>query len=634
MSKDIIVVGAGFAGVAAARKLGKKYKNDPNVKITLIDRHSYLTYMTELHEVAGGRVEPDAIKYDLKKIFGRLRNVQLVTDNILNIDYEKQEIEGEHGSHHYDYLVLAMGGEANDFGVTGVKEHGLTLWSMEAAERVREHIIDSVYQAAREHDEDKRRALLSFVVCGAGFSGVEMVGELFEWLPILAKEHKLNPEEISYHLIEAAPNILNTVTEKEQERALRYMEKKGVKISLGDGIVEVKEDEVVLASGKVIPSHTTIWTAGVQANQELADWDLERGRAGRLVVDEYMKAIDKDNVYVAGDLVYFEDPSHDGQLIPQIVQAAEQTGDIAAQSIISEISGSQKEAFRGKYDGNMVSIGSRYSVSRLYGKYSIDGFISTFVKHAANVRYFLSIGSLYYAWIYIVHEILNVKNRRTMLRGHSSTQGNVAWALLMRLFYGAMWFIEGLKKCFGMFGAESWFGEDLKMPFDWVQIADATSAASGEVADATTAASGAAETTTETVNSVFSLNYVYGEEPMLVFEKMPGWFESMMKFFVPNYDVAMFMQKFMSVVELLIGIALIVGIFTWLVSAVTIPLVIVFCLSGMFVWVNMWFIPAALAIMNGAGHCIGLDHYLMPWLKNKLGNWWFGKSKHIYNEAN
>ena len=349
MTKNIVIVGAGFAGVAAARKLAKKYKSDLNINITLIDRHSYLTYMTELHEVAGGRVEPDAIKYDLKKLFGRLKNVKLVTDKVTHLDHENQKVTTEHGEYAYDYLVLAFGGEANDFGVQGVKEHGFTLWSMEAAERVREHIIDMVYKAAREHDESKRRALLSFLVCGAGFTGVEMIGELFEWLPILAKEHKLNLDEISYHLVEAAPGILNTVTEKEQTRATRFMEKNGVQISLGDGIVAVEEDKVILASGKEIPTYTTIWTAGVQANQEAADWGFERARAGRIVVDEFMQAKGLKNVYVAGDMVYYEDPVNEGQLMPQIVQAAEQTGDIAATSIISEISGTEKEAFKGKY---------------------------------------------------------------------------------------------------------------------------------------------------------------------------------------------------------------------------------------------------------------------------------------------
>ena len=170
-----------------------------------------------------------------------------------------------------------------------------------------------------------------------------------------------------------------------------------------------------------------------------------------------------------------------------------------------------------------------------------------------------------------------------------------------------MWLIEGLKKVFGAFGAESWFGDQLMMPFDWVKMVDTTSAASEAGAETV-------EATTEAAKQIFSLNYTYGEEPMLVFDKMPDWFESLMKFFVPNYDVAMFMQKFMSVLELGIGILLIVGLFTWLVSAGTVVLVVMFCLSGMFVWVNMWFIPVAIALMAGAGHAFGLDHYLMPWL--------------------
>ena len=626
MKKNIVVVGAGFAGVAATRRLAKKYKKDPDIHITLIDRHSFLTYMTELHEVAGGRVEPEAIKYDLKKLFGRLKNVHLVTDKVTHIDHEQQEITTEHGAYPYDYLVLAFGGEANDFGVKGVKDHGFTLWSIEAAERVREHIIDMVYAAAREHDENKRRALLSFLVCGAGFTGVEMAGELFEWLPILAKEHKIDPAEISYHLVEAAPGILNTVTEAEQTRAMRFMEKNGVQVSLGDGIVAVEEDKVILASGKEIPTYTTIWTAGVQANQEAADWGFERARAGRIVVDEYMKAEGLNNVYIAGDMVYYEDPANDGKLMPQIVQAAEQTGDIAAKSIIAEISGGDKEVFKGKYDGNMVSIGSVYGVARLYDKYSVQGFIAMAVKHAANIKYFLSIGSWYYAWMYILHEILHVKNRRNIFKGHLSTQGNMAWLLLLRVFYGSMWLIEGLKKVFGAFGAESWFGDQLMMPFDWVKMVDTTSAASEAGAETV-------EATTEAAKQIFSLNYTYGEEPMLVFDKMPHWFESLMKFFVPNYDVAMFMQKFMSVLELGIGILLIVGLFTWLVSAGTVVLVVMFCLSGMFVWVNMWFIPVAIALMAGSGHAFGLDHYLMPWLQDRLSQWWFGQSKHTYQES-
>lgn len=620
LAKEIVIVGAGYAGIAAARKLGKKFKKDESVNITLIDRHSYMTYMTELHEVAAARVEPDAIKYDLQRIFKKLKKVDLVTDSITNIDYDKQELVGEQRNYKYDYLVLAIGGEANDFGVEGVKEHGFTLWSIEAAEEIRKHVEETVYAASREHDDVKRRAMLSFVVCGAGFTGVEMVGELNEWLPKLAKEYKIKQNEISVHNVEAAPSILNTVTEVEQERSLKFMRKEGIQVSLGDGIVKVAEDHIELASGRKIPSYTTIWTAGVQANQEAAEWGFERARAGRLVADEYMKAKGHDNIWLAGDVVYYEEPET-GRPTPQIVQAAEQTGDTAAHNLIAAITGEEKEAYKGKYDGNMVSIGSRYGVALLYDKYHLQGFIAMLVKHVSNIIYFLSIRSFYYAFMYVKHEFFDVKDKRNIFRGHTSRKGNVLWTVPLRIFYGAMWTVEGLKKTFGLFGGSSWFGENVVFPFPWLQ--EVVSGAS----DATSSASTAA---TEVAETVFSLNYVYGEEPMLVFDSMPGWFASIMEFMMPNQDVALFMQKMMSLVELGIGLAIMAGLFTWIISAVTVGLVAMFCLSGMFVWVNMWFIPVAIALMNGSGHAFGLDHWVMPWLGKLLDKWAYGTPKHIY----
>ena len=125
---NIVVVGAGYAGVSSTKLLAKKFKKNPDVQITLIDRHSYHTMMTELHEVAGGRVEPEAIQYDLQRLFCRKKNVQLVTDNVINVDKEKKIVYTEQGEYPFDYVILGMGGEANDFGTTGVAEHGYTLW--------------------------------------------------------------------------------------------------------------------------------------------------------------------------------------------------------------------------------------------------------------------------------------------------------------------------------------------------------------------------------------------------------------------------------------------------------------------------------------------------------------------------
>ncbi len=661
--KEIVIVGAGYAGISAARKLGKTFKNDADVKITLVDKHAYHTYMTELHEVAGGRVEANAVKYDLQRIFNKYKKVQLVTDTVVGIDEATKTVQGESYSYHYDYLILAMGGEANDFGVAGVKENGFTLWSLAAAERIRAHIKECCAKAEHEPNQAKRRALLSFIVCGAGFTGVEMVGELIEWVPRLAKDYHLDEEEFSVHLVEAAPKILAMVTEKEQDKAMRYMTKVGIKVSTGDGIQAVNKHNVELASGKTIDSYTTIWTAGVQGNTEAKVFGLETGRANRLVADQYMEAKDHPGIYVVGDLVYYEDPNEGGRPTPQIVQAAEQTGETAAHNIIADIKGTEKHAYKGKYDGFMVSIGSRYGVAFLMGKWHLTGFFAMLMKHLVNVLYFFTIRSFYYMWTYVRHEFFKIKDKRNIFRGHLAAHGNILWSVPLRFFYGSVWLLEGLKKAFGLWGTTNWFGDKVVFPFAWLQetanaaasavtsgaseaassmssvvtsgASEAVSSVSSAVTSGTSeamssAASSAGGAVAQASHAVFGLSYAYGESPKPVLDGMPDWFAAIMRFFVPNRDMALFMQKFMTVMEILIGLALIAGLFVWLINAGTVVLVTMFCLSGMFYWVNIWFIPVAIALMNGSGRAFGLDYWVMPWLGKKLDRWLYGRTSHHY----
>lgn len=625
MAKNIVIIGAGYAGISAARRLAKQYKKNDEVTITLIDKNSFHTYMTELHEVAGGRVEAEAIQYDLQRIFKKYPKVKLVTDKVVSIDYDNNKVVAEHQTLAFDYLLIAMGGEANDFGTPGVKENGFTLWSIEAAERLRDHIVDCCYRAMREHDEAKRRELLSFVVIGAGFTGIEMIGELIDWVPSLAHQFKLDEKEFSLKVVEAMPKILNMVTEKEQVKATKYLEKKGVELVLGDGVTSIEKDALHLKSGRVIATQTSIWTAGVQANSDANDFGIEKSRANRLVVNEYMEAKGKTNVFVAGDLVWFEDPNANGAPVPQIVQAAEQTGHCAAENIIASIEGTQKHAYKGKYDGFMVSIGARYGVAYIMDKFHMSGFFAMLLKHITNLIYFFGIRSFYNIGAYVKHEFFDIKDKRNIFGGHLSSKGNRLWLLPLRLFYGSVWLFEGLKKAFGLFDTNSWFGDKVVFPFPWLQAAEATSGASA--AEAVTAASGAA---TETVHQVFSLSYTYGEAPMQVFGEMPDWFAAIMKFMMPNKEMALFMQKFMVCIEIAIGLALIGGLFVWLVSAVTIGLVAMFSLSAMFYWVNIWFIPVAMALMSGAGRTFGLDYYVQPMIGRWVDKLIYGKPKHIY----
>ena len=642
--QNIVVVGAGYAGVSATKFLAKKFKKDTDVTITLIDRHSYHTMMTELHEVAGGRVEPEAIQYDLQRLFSRKKNVKLVTDTVTGIDKENKVVKTLAGSYPFDQLILGMGGEPNDFGTPGVKENGFTLWSFDDAVKIRHHIEATVAKAAIEPDAEVRKAMLTFVVCGSGFTGIEMVGELIDWKDRLAKDAKIDPDEITLMVVEAMPTILNMLSRNDAAKAERYLEKKNVQLLLNSPIVEVAADHIKLKDGSEVPTHTLIWTAGVKATSDAADFGLEAARGSRLVANEYMQAkgYEDKNIYIIGDLVYYEETPNTPT--PQIVQAAEQTGHTAAANIVADIKGGEKHAFKGNYQGFMVSIGAKWGVANLFDKIHLSGFLAIIMKHIVNLKYFFDIRSGYYMFQYIMHEIFHIKDDRSVARGHTSRYGNVLWSIPLRVFYGMVWLVESMKKIVGngdylkpstWFGDGSWFTDKVVFPFPWLQE-QVTTGASQATETATTAASGAADAAASggadaaTQAAHFGLSYAYGETPMQVFDHMPKWFESVMKFMMPNQEVALFMQKFMTIVEVCIALALIAGLFTWLSSAATIGLTIAFCLSGMFYWVNIWFIFVAFALMNGSGRAVGLDRWVIPWIQRKLGKAWYGTPKARY----
>lgn len=585
---------------------------------------------------------PQAIQYDLQHLFARKKNVQLVTDTVIGIDKEQKIVKTKLGSYPFDQLILGMGGEPNDFGTPGVKENGFTLWSFEDSVKIREHIERTVAKAALEPNDELRRAMLTFVVCGSGFTGIEMIGELIDWKKRLAKDYKLDPSEITLMVVEAMPTILNMLDRNDAAKAERYLKKHQVELLLNSPIVEVANDHIKLKDGRQIPTHTLIWTAGVKGTSDAADFGLESARGQRLIANEYMQAkgYEDKNIYIIGDLVFYEE--FPGTPTPQIVQAAEQTGHTAATNIVASIKGGEKHKFKGNYQGFMVSVGAKWGVANLFNKIHLSGFLAIVMKHIVNLKYFFDIRSGYYMFQYLMHEFFHIKDDRNVTRGHSSRYGNVLWSVPLRIFYGLVWFIEAFKKIVGngevlkpgtWFGEGSWFTGNSVFPWTWeYNVTDVASGASA-AGDATTAASGAAssgagEAATQAAH--FGLSYAYGEEPMAVIDKSPAWFTKMMQVIMPNNDVAMFFQKFMVFFEIALALALIAGLFTWLCSATTIVLVITFCLSGMFYWVNIWFIFVAFALMNGSGRAIGLDRWVIPWLQKTLGNWWYGKPKSQY----
>ena len=618
--KNILILGAGYGGVHVAKKLAKKYKKNNNVEITLIDKNPFHTLMTELHEVAGGRVHPESVQIELSKIFARTK-VNVVTDLIEKVDTDNKTVKTTNGNYTYDYLVVGTGSEPAFFGVPGVKENGFTLWSFEDAMKIRHHVQKMFKLAAKERNEAKRKEMLTFVVAGSGFTGIEMAGELLEWKTRLAKEHNVDENEVRLMVVEAMGTILNMLDRKQSDKAEKYMVKKGMTILKNSPIVEVAPNKIVLKSGEEIETNTLIWTCGIQANEEVKEYGLETARAGRLATNEFMQAVNKEEVFVVGDLNYYEE--EEGKGTPQIVEAAIQTGDVIAKNIIA-LMDKKKDLtkFKSNYHGFMVSIGGKYCVANLAG-IKLAGFFAMIMKHLVNLHYLWGVNNVNACYHYLQHEFFSIEDNRCIMRGHLSSKSNRLWLVPLRLYIGVLWLLEGLKKFVGegtwenhgikalfngnMVGGDSWLkAGNIKMPFAWLQTA----------ADSGASASG--EATTEFATPIL--------------EKMPKFYEAIMQIFIPNPEIAVWFQRIVVITEIGIGLCLIAGLFTFLASGASAFMVCNFVLSAMAGWDILWFFFGSIALMGGAGRTFGLDYYVMPWINKIAGNWWLGKRVPVYKQ--
>ena len=624
MSKNkILVLGAVYGGVPTDKKLPKKYKKNNDVEITLIDRNPYHTLMTELHEVAGGRVHPESVQVELCKIFGKSK-VNVVTDFIEKVDTDNKVVKTTYGEYSYDYLVIGTGSEPAFFGVPGVKENGFTLWSFEDALKIRKHIQDMFAKASLERNAAKRKEMLTFIVAGSGFTGIEMAGELLEWKTRLAREYNVDESEVTLKVVEAMGTILNMLDRKQADKAEKYMVKHGMEILKNSPIVEVTENKIVLKSGEEINTRTLIWTCGIQANQDAKEYGLDTARAGRLQTNEFMQAVGKKDVFVVGDMAYFEEEA--GKGTPQIVEAAVQTADTVVKNIVASIENKEMQKFQGKYHGFMVSIGGRYCVANLMGL-KLSGFFAMIMKHLVNIHYLFDVNDVHAIYSYLQHEFFTMEDRRSVMRGHLSSKANRLWLVPLRLYIGCLWLIEGLKKLLGestwesmwkadsigdffkniTIGADSWTkAGNIKMPFEWLQ-------------QATSGASASTETAAEFATPIL--------------KEVPGWYAAIMQVMMPNPEVAVWFQRIVVLMEIGMGLCLIAGLFTFIFSAVSAGMVVNFVLCAMAGWDILWFFFGSIALMSGAGRTFGLDYYIMPWITRLADNFWHGKKQPMYKNV-
>lgn len=409
--KTIIILGAGFSGVFTAMHLSRKLSGDTQVNIKLVNKDPYFTYKTRLHEVIGGRIRPEEAVHDLKTLFKSYKNVEIIVDEMKRIDEREQFVMTKSQKIPYEYLVLSMGGEPNDFGIEGVSEYGFTMWSWKEAVRIRKHILTMVEQAAKETDPKKRQAMLHFVICGGGLTGIEIMGELVEWKPQLEKNFGLEENEISLSLVEASPTILPVLPEKESKRVKAYFAENQVNLMTEASVSKVTFDSVEIKGQEALQTYSLIWTAGVKATSDVANLEAEFGKAGRLKTFGTMSAQNMEKIYVVGDLVHYEDAS--GAALPQNAQTAEQTAKTAAENIAAELRPEFKSTLHeNKQKGTIVSVGAKYGVGYLMNLVHIKGPIAVTMKHLVNLMTWGQMKSVSNLSKYLKQEIAASKQDR------------------------------------------------------------------------------------------------------------------------------------------------------------------------------------------------------------------------------
>ncbi len=609
--KNIVVLGAGYGGILTAKKLTRKFKKDENIRITLIDKNSYHTMLTELHEVAAGRVPEEAIRIDLEKVFAG-RKVDIVLDEIADIDFDAKVLTGKVNKYEYDYLVLGTGSKPTFYNCDGAKEHALTLWSYEDAIRIKSHITEIMGEASVETDPVRRKNLLTFMVIGSGFTGIEMVGELAEWKTSLCHTFSIDPNEMKIYVVDMVPKVLPTFKDKLIDKTMKRLRKLDVEVLTSSNITEVKENFVTIEGKGTIETHTVIWAAGVEGSNlvETLD-DVEKVGRNRVQTDQYLRAKGHESVFVVGDNVFYI-PEGEDRPVPQMVENAEHSASTVAHNIEASVQNKELKEYKPTFHGAMVCIGGRYGIAQVgteNKEFCFSGFIAMFIKHFVNVIYFIQIAGFNKVWNYLLHEIFHIENRRSFVGGYFGKRSPNFWLVPLRMFLGFKWLMEGVNK----------IGQVIKDPTDIFLIPAAP------IADAGAAATEWVEEGAEAVTALPVPEFISSivEWSMdLMFYTSDGGYTALASVF----------QTGMVVGEIIVGLCLIGGLFTAVASIISIAMGLMIWASGMAPNEMLWYMVAGVATIGGSGSTFGMDYYVLPFLKKHWKRLGFVKKWYLFTD--
>jgi NADH dehydrogenase len=367
--KRVLVLGGGFAGVGAARKLGKA-----NADVVLVDRHDYHTFQPLLYQLATGLIEATAVGHSLRDLLRDQDNVAVHQDAVTAIDLDAREVRFEELEPiTYDYLVLGLGASVNFFGTEGAAEHAFPMYTLADAMRLKDHVLRK-WEAADKHPELVDDGALNVVVVGGGPTGVETAGALAElYRANLAKDYRDIPKDKArIVLVEAGPALFAMFKESLQEYTQAALEKRTVEVRTGTAVKSVSPTRVTLANGDELPAHTLVWGAGLQGNKLVRSLGIELQRGDRIGVGPELTLSDHPEVYAVGDIAAITD-SKTEQVLPQLGSVALQSGEHAGETIARRIAGKTTKPFAYRDKGTMAAIGRGAAVVQMLGGRTMKG---------------------------------------------------------------------------------------------------------------------------------------------------------------------------------------------------------------------------------------------------------------------
>lgn len=398
----VLVAGAGFGGLAAARELA-----GAPVRVLLVDRNNYHLFQPLLYQVATAGLAPADIAYPVRVIFRRQRNVEFRLAEILGAEVARRRLITAEGAIPYDHLILALGAETDFFGLESVRRHAFGLKGIGDAVAIRNHLLRCFERAVQEGDPDRRRELLTIVVAGGGPTGVEMAGAVSELIRlVVARDVRgLDLTEVRVVLLEAASRILSTFHDSSSAAAARSLERKGVRVRTNAALEGYDGRTVHLRGGDSFRAATVLWTAGVRASPIGEGLGVERGRLGRIHVEPTLELPGRPEISVIGDAAHLE---AGGRPVPMMAPPAIQMGRTAARNVLRRLGGGSAEPFRFRDPGSLATIGRNAAVAEV-GGFRFTGFAAWLVWLSVHLVQLIGFRNrlvvlLKWAWEYFRYE--------------------------------------------------------------------------------------------------------------------------------------------------------------------------------------------------------------------------------------